>query len=272
MGVLIISNFLLCAGAFANTKISSIPQPPVTSKLRIFVLAVTEAERRVKWQVSPEKFNENMSEKTSEILKTKGIYEVVSAEDIKAVLGNQIVPGREWFADDNALVKDVGKALHADYALLIERRAGRTDLHFSFDLINLNTGKLFHSFNYVSGTLLKKFNDSEKTQVIREVIRNNYRQIFSAAKSDLLNTAMAKGKLLPEKIQKPVIAISPALETVTPDKSEEERLSDPKKIISSRTTEPVAYTEKNVQEKQIEFEKRIASNKMLPKGWIKKVR
>jgi hypothetical protein len=257
LGTLIILNFLACGNAFVRIKISPLPQPPATDKLRIFVLAVTDAEKRVNWQVSPEKFNENMTEKTSQILKTRGIYEVVSEEDIKAVLGNQTVTGTEWYADDNALAKDVGRALHADYALLIERRAGKTDLHFSFDLINLNTGKLFHSFNYVSNSLLKKFNDSEKTQAIREVIRNNYRQMFNVSKGDLLNTAMAKGKLLPEKIQTPVIAISPAIETVTPDNSKEETLSDPKKIASSRTAEPIAAAEKNVQEKQIKFEKEL---------------
>jgi len=257
LGSLIILNFLLCVSACARTKISSIPQPPATAKLRIFVLAATEAERRVQWQVSPEKFNENMAEKTSEILKTQGIYEVVSAEDIKAVLENQTVTGSEWFADDWALAKDVGRALHADYALLIERRAGRSDLHFSLDLINLNTGKLFHSFNYVSNALLKKFNDSEKTQVIREAIRSNYRQIFNDSKGDLLNTAMAKGKLLPEKIQTPVIAMKPAIEKATPDKPKEDVLPQPKTITTSHNVEPVAVSEKQAQEKQITFEKEL---------------
>ena len=257
LGILIILTFLLCLGACAHTKISSIPQPPATAKLRIFVSAATEAERRVNWRVSAEKFNENMAEKTGQILKTQGIYEVVSAQDIKAVLENQTATGREWFADDNALVKDVGRALHADYALLIERRASRSDLHFSFDLINLNTDKLFHSFNYVSNSLLKKFNDSEKTQVTRELIRNNYQQIFSAAKGDLLNTAMAKGKLLPEKIQMPVIAITPVLEKATPDKPKEEILLQPKPITPSRDVEVVAVSEKQAQEKQIEFEKEL---------------
>ena len=256
LGALLILNFLVfCASA--STKISSIPQPQATDKLRIFVLAVTEAERRVNWRVSAEKFNENMVEKTRHILKTQGIYEVVSEEDIKAVLENQTATGREWFADDNALVKDVGRALHADYALLIERRASRTDLHFSFDLINLNTDKLFHSFNYVSNSLLKKFNDSEKTQVTRELIRNNYQQIFSTAKSDLLNTAMAKGKLLPEKLQTPVIAMTPVPEKATPDKQKEEILLKPKQIMPSRDIEPVAVSEQKAQEKQIEFEKEL---------------
>ena len=257
LGTLIILNLFACGNAFVRIKISPLPQPPATDKLRIFVLAFTEAERKVNWQVSPEKFNENMTEKTRQILKARGIYEVVSEEDIKAVLGNQTATGREWFADDNSLVKDVGSALHADYALLIERKASRTDLHFSFDLINLNTGKLFHSFNYISNSLLKKFNDSEKTEVIKEAIRNNYRQIFSAAKSDLLNTAMAKGKLLPEKIQTPVIAMQTVLEKATPDKPKEEILPQPKTNTPSRDVEPVAVSEKQAQEKQMEFEKEL---------------
>lgn len=249
--------FLLCAGACAGIKISSIPQPPATAKLRVFVLAASEAERGVQWQVSAEKFNENMAEITGEILKTQGIYEVVPAQDIKAVLGNQTVTGRRWLTNDWALAKDVGKALHADYALLIERRAGRNDLHFSLDLINLNTGRLFHSFNYISAALLKKLDDSEKVRVTRQAIRNNYRRIFNDSKGDLLNTAIAKGKLLPEKAQTPLIAMTPGPEKAPTEKPKEEILPQPKTITHFRDAEPAAVSEKQQQEKQIEFEKEL---------------
>jgi hypothetical protein len=199
LGTLIILNFLVCGSACVSTKISTLPQPPATAKLRIFVLAVTPEAKfmkgPVRWQVSPEKFNTYMAENINERLKIQGIYEVVPAEDIKAVLGNQTVTSREWMAMDWALAKDVGRALHADYALLIERSIG-VNMQFSLDLINLNTGKLFQASNYIPNGLMRRFNDDEKMQATKETMKKNYRQIFSDSKGDLLNTAMMKGKLL----------------------------------------------------------------------------
>lgn len=175
LGTLIILNFLICGSACVSTKISTLPQPPATAKLRIFVLAVTSEAEFMKgpvgWQMSPEKFNANMAEKTSEILKTQGIYEVVPLEDIKAVSGDQTVTSREWMAKDWTLAKDVGRALHADYALLIERSHSKVNLQFTMNLINLNTDKLFQASNYISHVLMRRFNDDEKMQASKETMK-----------------------------------------------------------------------------------------------------
>ena len=212
LGTLIILNFLIFGNACVRTKISPIPQPPATAKLRVFVLAVTsEAEFRqgpVRWQASPEKFNTNMAKKINESLKIQGIYEVVPSEDIKAVLGNQTVASWEWMASDWALAKDVGRALHADYAWLVERKAN-VSMQFSLYLINLNTSKLFQASNYISNGLMRRFNDDEKAQASLATMQKNFHQISSAARKDFLNTAMEKGKLLPEKMPLQVSKITP---------------------------------------------------------------
>ena len=244
-----------------RTKISPLPQPPATAKLRIFVLAVTsEAEfskGTVRWQRSPEKFNAYMAEKINESLKIQGIYEVVPSEDIKAVLGNQTVTSGEWMASDWALAKDLGRALHADYAWLVERNANRDNLQFSLDLINLNTGKMFQASNYISYFQMMRFNDDEKMQACVATIQKNFHQISSDARKDFLNTAMMKGKLLPEKVSMQVSDTAPVMEAVTPDKSKEEILPQPKTSAPSRGVEPVAVAEKKAQEKQIAFEKEL---------------
>jgi hypothetical protein len=212
LGTLIVLNFLVCGSACVRTKISSLPQPPATAKLRIFVLAVTSEDTfgkgRIKLQWSPEKLNEYMAEKINEHLKIQGIYEVVPSEDIQSVLGNQTIASWEWLAGDWALAKDVGRALHADYALLIERSI-EAHMQFSLDLINLNTGKLFQASNYIPWALMLRFNDDERMQACAETIQKNFQQISSDSRKDLLNTAIMKGKLLPGKMPLQVRNITP---------------------------------------------------------------
>lgn len=287
LGTLIILNFLICGSACVSTKISPIPQPPATAKLRIFVLAVTSEAEFMKgpvgWQMSPEKFNANMAEKTSEILKTQGIYEVVPLEDIKAVSGDQTVTSREWMAKDWTLAKDVGRALHADYALLIERSHSKVRLQFTMNLINLNTDKLFQASNYISNGLMRRFNDDEKMQASKETMKKNYRQIFSNSKGDFLNTAMVKGKLLREKMPLQVSKITPpenipqmpirtddanakredepllSVKPEPPQKQKETPLLTPQVAPSVKKDahKTISSAEKKAQEKQIAFEKEL---------------
>ena len=212
LGTLVILNFLVCGSACVRTKIPPLPQPPTTAKLRVFVLAATSEavfkKGPVRWQTSPEKFNANMTEWVNKGLKIQGIYEVVPSEEIKAVLGDQTIASWEWMASDWALAKDVGRALHADYALLIERSVGVVNMEFSLDLINLNTGKLFQASNYISNVLMYRLNDDEKIQACVMTIRKNFYQISGGARKDFLNTAMLKGRLLPENVPPQVSKIT----------------------------------------------------------------
>ena len=260
LGVLIILNFLVCGSACVRTNLSPIPQPPATAKLRIFVLAVTSEDasikRPVRLQWSPEKLNAHLAEKINEHLKIQGIYEVVPSEDIKTVLGNQTVTSGKWMAGDWALAKNVGRALHADYAWLIERHIGAS-MQFNAVLINLNTGKLFQSSNYIPWVLMSRFNDDEKMQACGAAMLKNFHQISSDSRKDLLNTAMVKGKLLPEKVQVQVSEMTPVVGTETTDKSKEETLPQPKTITSSRDKEPIGDTGIKSKEKQIAFEKEL---------------
>lgn len=196
--VTVVLFFLMCSPVAAAVKISSLPQPQPSAKLRVFVVAVTTeskfTKRPVLWPVSPEEFDRKQKHAIHERLKLQGIYEVVNDMDIQAAIGDQTVSSWEWTANDWALAKDVGKALHADYAMVFER-SFRVNLQFDTKLINLNTGKQFEAAGYVPSTMLRHMTMEQRKQGGVEVMKIHFRRIFHDAKSDLLQTALRKGKV-----------------------------------------------------------------------------
>jgi len=181
------------------------------------------------------------------------------------------------------LAKDVGRALHADYALLIERSVGVVNMEFSLDLINLNTGKLFQASNYISNVLMYRLNDDEKIQACVMTIRKNFYQISGGARKDFLNTAMLKGRLLPENVPPQVSKITspenipqkltrtdeanaekedkPQLlaKSEPPQKQKETPLLTPEvaQSVKKDAHKTISSAEKKAQEKQIAFEKEL---------------
>lgn len=194
--------FLCCGFVQAEIKISALPQPSPSAKLRVFVVAVTKeiqlTKRPFSWPVSPQEYDRKQKNAIDERLKIQGIYEVISSDDLRAALGDQAVPNWEWLANDYELTRKVGQALHADYALVSERSF---NIHLQFDtkLINLSTGKQFDASGYIPSTMFRFMTDDQKRQAGPAVIKIQFRQIFNEAKSDLLQTAIRKGKVVADR-------------------------------------------------------------------------
>jgi len=245
--------FLMCNPVAASVKISPLPQPSPTAKLRVFVVVITTesklTKRPVLWLVSPTELQESMTGEINKMLKDQGIYEVVSAGDVYAVLGSQAISNGEWAAKDMALLKNVGKALHADYALLFER-SFKVHLQFDVHLVNLNTGEKFSVSNYIPLSTLKPLHSDARKKAGMEAIKISYRQLFAAAKNDFMETAISKGKRATEKIRQPETNMpAPANTSGKPVESHQEaataQKSDPPSNVS-RTT-------------QAKFEKELAA-------------
>jgi hypothetical protein len=209
--------FLLSDYASAAVKISSTPQPPLTAKLRIFVVTVTTesdlGRRPIRWTIPNEKIQEWFSKEINKMLQDQGIYEV--NQDIRKVIGNQTISGSEWTADNMELLKKVGKALYSDYALLFER-SFKGHLQFDMSLLNLSSGKLFSISNYIPTSTLLPLSDYDRLRIAVETVKITYGQLFSEAKADLLQTAMNK-ELPAAKNLKPLEPAS-ALPTATQEK------------------------------------------------------
>lgn len=194
---------LACLFVFANVGLAATLQamakPEPSAKLRIFSVVVTTetktAGKPIKWVVSQEKLQIFNTQFISRLLKDQGIYELASEGDVYHVLGGKTYAAWEWKAQNLSLVRQVGRALHADYALFFER-SFRTHLEFEMHLINLNTGQEFVTSNYIPTTRLRHMPDEHKKQAGTEAIKICYRQLFSDAKADLLKTALGKGKAM----------------------------------------------------------------------------
>jgi hypothetical protein len=131
-----------------------------------------------------------------------------------------------------ALAKEVGKALHADYVIMTERRKG---VHLQFDtkLVNLNTGKQFEASGYIPSTMMRQMTRDQGKQVGAEVFKIQFRQIFQESKGDLLQTAIQKGKVTAQQPAASKPELLPSMKTSPmPGHREDD-------IVSARKEEPV---------------------------------
>lgn len=176
---------LLYGCAHTDIQLGSIPAPPTTNKLRVVVYPVSS---NAPWLVPHDMYAKKQYQATARFLNLKGIYEVVTLEDVQAVLGREWIAGWKFQQDDWALARQTAKALHADYLLLPERtRSGPGTNFWDLVLINAESGRRFSHTQRVPGG---------KNPDYQAVIKEIYGGIFRAAKGDMLANAIRKGRVL----------------------------------------------------------------------------
>ena len=189
--ILLTFAFFLNSCQLSSVRLTPIPEPPPTAKLRIYVVAITsDMPKSGFWKVPEEEFISNMFRQTARVLRNRGVYEVVPAADIRAALDDQKIANWEWKQNDWSLAKAAGKTLHADYVLCFER-SFKINLQQDMILFNLHTGRQFNVSNYLPPRLAIP-------AAVDEMIRINYQTLFRSAQSDLLRTAINKGRIAPE--------------------------------------------------------------------------
>jgi len=204
---LVLAVFLLAlfAAACAEVHLNTIPAPSPSAKLRIFVQPISSPA--VQWKSSHQQFAKIQFQVTQRFLERTGMYEVVAEEEIKAVLGKQWYSEKDWAArwarKDWQLARQVGKAVHAEYAMIVERFGRERTFYWDMMLMNIETGKKFR----ISVSLPR--GDREDFIKIQRV---SYREIFRDAKNDMITTAIRKSRrmagLPPTKT--PTMDIKPA--------------------------------------------------------------
>jgi hypothetical protein len=186
----------VCINACAELRLGTIPSLPPSAKLRVFILPVTGNAPRPGWARPHEQFKKDAFRGITSFLQDTGIYEVVPEEDIRAVLGKQDVEHWKWLRNDLALVKQAGKALHADYAIIFIRNSvSGWDYESRIICVNLGSGK-----QYTNSFFVPLSSMTSKEQVIsdhRKMFQAYYQKMFHDVKEDLLATAFRKGRLLP---------------------------------------------------------------------------
>jgi hypothetical protein len=186
LGALLLPLFL---AACAEIPLNPLPEPPPTAKLRVFIQPISSPD--VKWMISHEEFAKREFHRMQIMLERTGIYQVVAEREAQDVLGGKWYAEKDWAArwasKDWQLARQVGKAVHAEYALILERSGRERERirYWYMMLINIETGKKFKiSVPFPMG-------DRERTQ---EIVRVSYRELFNEAKSDMMNTAFRKGR------------------------------------------------------------------------------
>ncbi|MDZ4164137.1 MAG: CsgG/HfaB family protein [Smithellaceae bacterium] len=154
-----------------------------------------------------------------------GIYEVIDIGDSKSVFaGNRPASMWEWAKKDGNLARRVGRAVHADYVIVIERSRQRGDIFWETMLLNVETGKMYGSLSRISTRQDLNVDNYKK------VFTLNYREIFREAKDDMLATALKKSYGAPLTI--------PALPSPGPAKEVKEATALPPSPLAEKEKRP----------------------------------
>jgi hypothetical protein len=130
------------AAGCAGVKLGALPTPPQSAGLRVFVKAIT-GETKFRLQTSHESFEQSAYKTAKKYFSgRRGTYDIVPLEEVHLITGKEELTDWQWRKDDWALAVEVGRRLHAEYALIVER-AFFTFYHQRFLLINVNTHKKF---------------------------------------------------------------------------------------------------------------------------------
>lgn len=182
---------LLGLAACAQVHVGTIPPPVPTAKLRVYVQPITVhpsgTASRGRFGSSEEEFANGTFRRVQKILNETGIYEVVPWLQVQSVLGDQNIAPHQWRQNDWDLARQVGRALHADYALTAERGIMGMK-YWQMVLINLQSGKKFEYTDHATQMMPGDF---------RGLVRQSFRKLFDQAKGDMLVLAVRKGRLAP---------------------------------------------------------------------------
>jgi hypothetical protein len=190
---------LLCMNvltACATIQLGTIPPPPSNTKMRIYVHPVTgSGSINSQYFIMPhEIFAAREVRRVEHYLRDTGIYSIVSREEASVVL-KDLHPNRyQLERNDCELAKQLGKALYADYIMIVERTlekktlgTGEAYYRFAFLLINTVTGKKYLSWDETEGGR-GSIAYARQTQMIEAT----YSKMFRQAKGDLLAAAVNK--------------------------------------------------------------------------------
>jgi curli biogenesis system outer membrane secretion channel CsgG len=189
VAIVLVGNML---AACATVKVNPLPEPPPTSKLRVYVAGFTLGPNTLRWSYTHDKWVVYQKAAVEKILIESGMYEVVNARDIKETLREQDISYAAMAGDNWALAREIGRAMHADYVQIVTRDqrsvAGVWTYFFSTELVNVESSRSFKVWfslddpKYITNENIAKMN------------RENHREMFKQAKSDMLSVAIRKGR------------------------------------------------------------------------------
>lgn len=194
--------FLILLSGCAQNKIQlgTIPQPPATNKLRVFLYPYTQDA--VKTKNSEADYIRNTYRIVGNHLARTGVYDVIPIEDVQAVLGTERLPEWQIEQDDWSLLKQAAKVLYADYIIIANRGARATTRFHYVRVINPENGMQFEQYGYFSPT--HNTTNADLRRIYQRVIRT----VLYSAREDMLASAIKKYQTITgrESLPKTVVA------------------------------------------------------------------
>jgi len=157
--------------------------------LRVFIQPVTGLMGQTRLKMPHEEWARRQVRASRAFLRQTGIFEMPTEEELASVTGKRTFSILDWSRKDWSLVRQVGRALRADYAMIVGRGFSDGFHESEMVLINIETGKRFKVL------LLTKQDRSTTRRQLAEINRFAYDKIFREAKNDMLGTAIRKGRL-----------------------------------------------------------------------------
>jgi hypothetical protein len=135
---------ILALGMMSCTelRLQTLPPPQPTAKLRVFFLPVSDVLPRTAWGIPHKDYAQSMEIPVRRFLRGTGVYEVIPQRDVQIVLGEKKVEDIHWATGNWNATREVGRALYADYVLLVQR-GFQGFAYFRMLMINLQTGKVY---------------------------------------------------------------------------------------------------------------------------------
>lgn len=186
-----------------TARLGSIPAPAESGRLRVYFKVISSGDPRFGWKQTEAQAETKLAPIIARVLDTSKVCELVDGADLATVAGGQSPAANYWLRDDRRLARDVGRALHADYGILMERHLGSFKA-VRYLLVNVHTGAVFE----VSSLALPAVQDEN---FFRKNAVVTWKKLYRMARKDLLRTALDKGAgRMPTAIGTPVHVVESA--------------------------------------------------------------
>lgn len=168
-----------------TTQLGSIPTPPESGRLRVYFKVISSGDPRFGWKQTEAQAETKLTPIIARVLDTSKVCELVSGADLATVTGGQPPAANYWLRDERRLAREVGRALHADYGILMECHLGSFTA-VRYLLINVHTGAVFE----VSSLALPAV---QVENFFRKNTVATWKKLYRMARRDLLRAALDKG-------------------------------------------------------------------------------
>ena len=232
------------AAGCAQVKLGTLPTPPLSAGMRVFVKAIT-GEVKGPLKTSHESYEASAYLKASNyFVGRKGVYEIVPLEEVHLIVGKEELMAWQWSRNDWALAVEVGRRLYAEYALIVERSFNPTP-YARFKLINVNTRKNYEVMTILSGASYAEWMQNYQLSIAK---------LFNDADEDILATAEQKSRAVSSEL---AAAREEILElTQAPD--EEIKTERPLKEKEAGSREEISDVDPGREEKVAALEAKLA--------------